>query len=448
MKCSKCKENDAAYFITHASASKDRIGFCDTCAEEIGIFSALRRVESLMHGYGLKPDGGTSIAKADFPIEFAEACKSCGTELKEFERGFHFGCEECGVVFGSLVNNYLTLLGGMTGSAECAYPGKPPRGFLMDSRIRSADKNLQDKISREKYKQADKCRSKLSKLEEASNKRKSQRSEILKRGAARISEASVSARNKIITGASPFGDTLAGWLLSRIDIRRNFRDYNFPAKCDSQSMAQVKKYIYGHLTGNFLRSRKTISIDKCAIDEIKALEACLFGTRLRPRACVLADVEMSSVALINNLDHLTLLAMSRERDPAIAVGEAKAQLASIERNADVAFSPRFGYLTSAPKYLGTGTSASVYLHLPYTLFRGRSYSLPGLAAGKSITCVPLVGNGFEQHGFYKISSTVGFCTSEEDIATEVFDFAATLVRYEEKIRSEIQPSERKRIANM
>ncbi len=447
MKCSKCHENNAAYYISHQSSGGASIGFCDTCAEEIGIFSVLRRVESLMHGYGMKTDGLSVLQQSDFPIDFAEECKTCGTELREFERRFYFGCEECGIVFGSLISNYLTLLGGNTKDVSSVYHGTPPLSYREKIDIHTAEKKLNEKIDAENYTAAEAGKARLEKLEEKRARRLCRASSYVKKGKTRIPEAGKSERNRILQKSGVFARGDRNWLMSSIEIRRNFSDYKFPTKSDGAMKEFVRRYASGLLTEKYARGLKTILWDECAPAERNALQTSLIGRRLFPQSSILTDSTMNRVVLLNNMDHITVLSRTGEQDAGTAVAQALEPLKGIERKADIAFSSRFGYVTAVPKYLGTGLSASVLLHLPYSLFKGRTYSIPSLCAAKSIKCEPLVGNNFDQHGFFKISSTVGFSRSEEDIVAEVFDFAAGLIDEESIIRAELKPSETRRIAN-
>lgn len=447
MKCSKCNENKATYYISHESAGGVSIGFCDTCAEEIGIFSALRRVESLMHGYGMKPDGLTMLHKSGFPIDFAEECKTCGTELREFERRFFFGCEECGLVFGSIINNYITLLGGRTDNLQSVYPGRPPLSHREKTDIQKSERKLSASISAEDYKSAKTGRANVEKLEEKRKQRMGRTGYYVKKGKDRIPSATGAERNRIIRGSGVFGADDGNWLLSSIEIRRNFSDFKFPTKSDGTMMEFVRRYVSGLLSEKPARGLKTILWEDCTPAERKAIQAAMLGRKLFPHSSLLTDTAMKRILLLNSMDHLTAISRTGGRDAAAAVDTAMEPIKGIERKAEMAFSGRFGYLTASPKYLGTGISASVLLHLPYSLFKGRTFSIPSLCASKSIKCEPLAGNNFEQHGFFRISSTVGFSRSEEEITAEVFDFAENLVQEEKKLKAELKPSETKRIAN-
>jgi len=447
LKCSKCNENQATYYISHEMAGGARIGFCDSCAEEIGIFSALRRVESLLHGYGLKAEDSLFLDHYPMPIEFADKCKSCGTDIREFERRFYFGCEECSLVFGSLISNYLSLLGVGSGTGVPVYPGNPPAGFREKNELYAVRARINKSLEEENFKEAARESKKLEKLESGAEKRRARLVAAAEDHKETIPRGGAGTKAKMLESCR-FPSPPEPWLMSCVEVRRNFCDFNFPPRLDQLEMNFTKRYISSLFTKKWLRGVRQVEMTKKRRLELKVFEARLLGRRLYPGSTLLASPDFDRVALINNLDHLTIIDRSGEKDHSAALSALRTPLRAIEKKADIAYSSRFGYLTSAPKYLGTGLSASVVLHMPYSLLRGRTYSYPSRGADLSVRFEPLMGNNFEQHGFFRVSSTIGFGRSEKDIVEEVFNFASLLETEENRIREEFKPSEVRRIENV
>jgi len=448
VKCSKCKENDATYYISHESTRGAGIGFCDTCAEEIGIFSALRRVESLLHGYGLKSDDAPVLGRVSLPIEFAESCKACGTDLLEFERNFYFGCEECAVVFGSLIANYLSLLGARGGGAVSIYPGRPPRSYREKNDLQALNNRIKKCLDGENYQEAAELRRRYDELDEKI-RAKRRRFAALPGGVEdSVAEAGDNARGVLLENVSPLAPLPATWLLTCIEVRRNFSAFNFPPRLEAPELNFVRRYAENLLPAKQARALKRVSIGKLDWGERKAFETKLLGRRLYPGAALLADSSFSNLILLNNMDHLTFVFFSRERETGAALLPVSGALGAVERKAEIAFSSRFGYITTAPKHLGAGLSASVLLHLPYSLFRGRVYSYPSKALERCVKFEPLAGNNFEQHGFFRVTSAPGFGKCEAELVSEVLDFACELAAEEEKIRAGFTAQEESRLRNI
>ncbi|HOO56718.1 MAG TPA: hypothetical protein PLN69_07830 [bacterium] len=448
MKCRKCGINEAAFFISWGDALGRKIGFCDSCAEEVGIFSALRRVESLLHGFGASIEGDIQMDSLPVPVEFAEACHSCGTELVEFERKFMFGCEECSKVFGSLVANYMTILGGNPNGGVGFYRGDPPNSYSEKTKISDLRKSIDEKIRSEEYDKAAKQRDRLNALEEELNaRRKLQIAEISKKQPVIEQCAGKDLRERLnnIDDIPTAGDN---WLWSQIEIRRNFSGLKFPSRANASQREYAKKYVTSLIPPKWLAGVKQVQLSRLAQITCRAIGERLLHSRIQPDATVLFSDDMTRFAFINGMDHVMFGTRTRERDAAGALSRAMSPVKKIEREAEVAFNPRFGFITTQPKHLGTGLSVSVILHLPYCFFRGKTFFWPDKAENASVRLDSLCGKNLEHHGFYRVSSTVGFGRPAEEIVAEVYSFAERMVAEELDIKNSFKLSEINRIKNL
>lgn len=427
MKCAKCTENLAAYFISRGGAAGGKIGFCEGCAEDIGIFAALRKVESLLHGYGVEGEGGMLFAEDDFPVEFAEGCRRCGTDLRDFERRFCFGCEECAVVFGSLISNYLSLFG--AASAKATYPGTPPVGYVKKRKAcgeaPGAPAGKLCEVATEDEKSAKSCAAKKTKD---------------------LTALSATGFEKMI--AAPVKHGSGSRIVSCVELRRNFADMTFPTRMTPQEMEKTFVGMVGALQPEWMTGMKVALRSKPAWFDARVLEAKMYGRKLYPGATVASNAAMSKLTLFNNMDHLTFVSFSDERDSGKALKPLMIAARYLEERTDIAYSGRFGFLTAAPKRLGSGLSVFVVLHLPYSLFMGKTYEYPRKGIEKSVRFEPLTGNNFEQHGFFRVSSTLAFGRPEQEVVEEVFGFAAELEKEEETIKNELAQSDKNRIVNL
>lgn len=92
----------------------------------------------------------------------------------------------------------------------------------------------------------------------------------------------------------------------------------------------------------------------------------------------------------------------------------------LEKNLDLAFDERFGYLTACPTNLGTGLRASVMLFLPALTESGKIGALIKEVKKLGLTVRGLYGEGSEAEGFtYQISNEVTLGVSEQEIISEV-----------------------------
>ncbi len=92
----------------------------------------------------------------------------------------------------------------------------------------------------------------------------------------------------------------------------------------------------------------------------------------------------------------------------------------LEKNLDIAFDKRLGYLTACPTNLGTGLRASVMLFLPALTESGKIRSLIKEISRLGLTVRGLYGEGSSAEGYmYQISNEVTLGVSEYDILLEV-----------------------------
>ena len=92
----------------------------------------------------------------------------------------------------------------------------------------------------------------------------------------------------------------------------------------------------------------------------------------------------------------------------------------LEKNLDIAFDRRLGYLTACPTNLGTGLRASVMLFLPALTESGKIQALIKEIKRLGLTVRGLYGEGSSAEGYmYQISNEVTLGVSEYDILLEV-----------------------------
>jgi len=98
---------------------------------------------------------------------------------------------------------------------------------------------------------------------------------------------------------------------------------------------------------------------------------------------------------------------------------------ALEAKLDIAFHPRFGYMTACPTNVGTGIRVSVMLHLPALKLTGEIEKVFRAAKDMKLAVRGLYGEGTEATGdFYQISNQTTLGTSEEEL---ISDFKHTVI---------------------
>jgi len=400
-----------------------------------------------MHGFGLESGGLFSASEISAPVEFADCCQSCGTTLREFERRFLFGCGECSLVFGSLISNYLTLLGAGEDGSLGFYRGEPPKCYAERSKLHAIHNKINEKIVKEDYTGAAKFRDALNAHEKKITARRKKSVETGAKSRVSAPAASPEDLSRILLDTRSSAGKRDNWLLSQVEIRRNLADFKFPTKSDKVQCLQIKNNIFEYLR------KQSYGAGRIELSELKPIERFAIGERffhrrLNPNATAMINPETGSTVLINDADHVTAGAWSGERDPLAALEAARSQLQKLESGAELAFSQRFGYLTTAPKHIGTGLTVSVLLHLPYSFFHGRTLFWPENAENACVRLDSFRGKNLEHHGFFRVSSPVGFGRTAEEIASGVFAFAEKLVAEQQEMRGDFKSSEVNRVRNL
>jgi len=452
MKCSKCGENKADYFLSWGRQESPRVGFCSECAESVGMLAALRRVESQIRGLGGAGDDSQTLSCYDLPVEFADSCGACGTKLREFERGFRLGCPECASVFGSMLTGYLSMLGCSCADGVSFYRGPSPTAFSERSKLLKLKNRIEEEIRTEDYASAGRHKEALLELEKKVECRAKSRIETSKKAAQGFPAAlsvGASVESMINSGggcAASGNDT--GIIWSRVELRRNFSGFNFPGRLSPSRRELVELLAVSLLPKGFIASSSRIEMKPLSTIERLALGERFFMRRPEARSSAVINRDGSMSALINDIDHLSASAFQSGPDGADVPALMKKALKAVEgidKNAEPAFSPRFGYLASSPKYIGSGASASILLHLPYSFLSGDTFFWPDRAERYSVKVEPFRGVNLEHHGFYLVSALVGFGQTAEEIAVSTGDFAMRLINREAELRGAFSSDDENRM---
>jgi protein arginine kinase len=156
-------------------------------------------------------------------------------------------------------------------------------------------------------------------------------------------------------------------ILSNVKIRRNLKDYPFPAACGKSQLFDVAALLLGTIG----RSDEWMSCDFRMIDSLDSLsKGMLVETKTVTRAFasggagrfLLRDDEGTTACMINEDDHLCVSVVR----PGLTLQEA-AKTASAFSDAvtlETASDPVLGILTANPNYAGSGMQAFTMLHMP------------------------------------------------------------------------------------
>lgn len=163
------------------------------------------------------------------------------------------------------------------------------------------------------------------------------------------------------------------------------------------------------------------------------------GSSDEPRGVAVILPEERVSIMVNEEDHLRLQSIRS----GLALDECLADVDrlddELEKGLDLAFHPRFGYLTACPTNVGTGLRLSVMLHLPGLKMTGELEKASRAAHDMGLAVRGFHGEGSEANGeFYQISNQTTLGKSDALLLRELNDeIVPTMIGYERHAREKL-----------
>lgn len=270
-----------------------------------------------------------------------------------------------------------------------------------------------------------------------------------------------------IRGDGPDADVV---LSSRVRLARNLAGLPFPGKSSPAQRARLIEMVRPVLGA--LPERRAVWIDlhdRPTFDRTLLVERHLISKQLArgrsrpadasqpdapapepdkgpspdPRAVVVSVDERLAV-MVNEEDHLRIQVIRSGMALAQAWRDADAADDWIERHLDLAYSPRYGFVTACPTNLGTGLRMSVMMHLPALRMTGEIEKVKRAAADMNLAVRGYYGEHSDAAGdFYQISNQVTLGKSEAIILRELQDeIIPRVIDYERHARATLRASRR------
>lgn len=234
------------------------------------------------------------------------------------------------------------------------------------------------------------------------------------------------------------------WIASTLNLIRNLEKFNFPGKLAEDKRRQIVSLLNRNfLTCQQLDQPRLIYADEMpSIDKEYLVEHFLsikgFHKAANGEAFIL-DNSGEFLGLINLDDHLSLQLVDISEELETTLEKLIKIETHIVQSINVAFSPKFGFLTSDPYQSGTGLISYIFLHLPALIYtetledvviknKDESIELTGLQGDPS----DLVGDIVAFHNAYTLGLT------EENILTALRTLATKLILEEKSLRVHLQ----------
>ena len=228
---------------------------------------------------------------------------------------------------------------------------------------------------------------------------------------------------------------------SRIRLARNVSGFNFFTKLRDETDAvfiidSVKNILAE--CGDFEQIRlKNVSLNDCSA----LLERHIISKELienKDISAVFVSPDEHILVMVNEEDHIRQQCIFDGFDLWKPYFEIKKIDDALLNEIDIAYSAKYGFITSSPANLGTAMRASVMLFLP-AIERNHDIELIKKEARVlGFTVRGLYGEGSGTYGsFYQISNQNSLGKTEKEIMDGVFDYVKTICEMELSAREDI-----------
>lgn len=231
---------------------------------------------------------------------------------------------------------------------------------------------------------------------------------------------------------------------SRVRLARNFKNYPFPSRMNSEQAKKVSSEAMDTVlngssylaTFNFADMAKLNNLDKVALLEKHLVSPDLIKNNGTGAALISKD-EVISI-MINEEDHIRIQSIL----PGMQLNQAW-ELSNnidnvIEEKMEYAYDESIGYLTSCPTNVGTGMRSSVMVHLPALSMIGYINGLLSTIGKLGIAVRGIYGEGSQASGnLYQISNQITLGQSEEDILASINGVISQIIEQERMARNKI-----------
>lgn len=155
-----------------------------------------------------------------------------------------------------------------------------------------------------------------------------------------------------------------------------------------------------------------------------------------PRGVAVSIPDERLAIMVNEEDHLRIQVVRSGLALDQAWSEVDAVDDSIESGLDLAYSPRFGYLTACPTNLGSGMRMSVMLHLPALKLTGDIEKVKRAAQDMNLAVRGFFGEGSDATGdFYQFSNQGALGKPEAVVLHELqSEIIPQIIEYERHAR--------------
>lgn len=234
------------------------------------------------------------------------------------------------------------------------------------------------------------------------------------------------------------------WMGSKITLHRNLEKFNFPGKLPTDKRKQIMALISKELLSNeLLKNPKLLNAEEMSSMDKEFLVEHFFTTQSFQQTGTgegfILDESGEFLAIINSEDHLTLQWLDTHEELESVWNRLVKIETMLNKTIHLAFSPKFGFLTSNPAQCGTGLIVKLFLHLPALMTTNKLEETLKKIKEESIELTGLQGSPNEFIGdmcLFQNAYTLGI--TEETILTSLRSLTTKILFEEKNARNELR----------
>ncbi|MBR4493402.1 MAG: hypothetical protein IKP14_01720 [Clostridiales bacterium] len=236
------------------------------------------------------------------------------------------------------------------------------------------------------------------------------------------------------------GNNMDVVLSTKIVLNRNIKGFPFPPKmsdADRENVLGMARQAAGTMGLNFVRTDELE--DNAKEDLYNQFYAGYAFLNSNAKTGYLMSKTEGLGVIINNTDHISIVSMVPGTDVVTAYKRADDLAVQFEKSMDIAYTDKFGFLTSQIKSVGTGMQLMMTLALPgIEKTEGAVQVLAKRVEKYDWQMIPMThSDGIRENGIYVLTNVATLGITEQELIDKTRKVQEDIIKLENSCRKNI-----------
>ena len=236
------------------------------------------------------------------------------------------------------------------------------------------------------------------------------------------------------------GNNMDVVLSTKIVLNRNIKGFPFPPKmsdADRENVLGMARQAAGSMGLNFVRTDELD--DTAKADLFNQFYAGYAFLNSNAKTGYLMSKTEGLGVIINNTDHISIVSMVPGTDVVTAYKRADDLAVQFEKSMDIAYTDKFGFLTSQIKSVGTGMQLMMTLALPgIEKTEGAVQVLAKRVEKYDWQMIPMThSDGIRESGIYVLTNVATLGITEQELIDKTRKVQEDIIKLENSCRKNI-----------